>query len=383
MPAASIRFNEVRAWILDKALPLWAGPGLDRLHGGAVESLSHEGRDGGLDFKRPRVQARQVYVFTQAALMGWAAGGEAADHCWAFLQKSRRADGAWVRRLGRAGDVQDNAADAYDIAFVMLAMAWRLRGGDTSALAGAHAALDVLDRLLAVAPGRGWRTAEDDPSLWQNPHMHLLEASLELAQAGRDERFAQTARQIVTLFRDRMFDRDLGVLPEFFEDGWARAIGGARRQIEPGHQFEWTWLLFKARGVIGLDLTQEARALYAFGEAHGIDPSSRLADDGLDGKALTPRRTFRAWPQTEALKASLAMYEHAGIDTRERVAEITSLLLDRYLGVEPRGLWQDRFGAGFEPLAPDVPTSTFYHLLLAFTELLRLEPQLSKAPAHV
>jgi N-acylglucosamine 2-epimerase/mannose-6-phosphate isomerase len=101
----------------------------------------------------------------------------------------------------------------------------------------------------------------------------------------------------------------------------------------------------------------------------------------MDGEAMTPRRTFRAWPQTEALKANLAMFEHAGLDTRARVAEITGQLLDRYLAVEPAGLWQDRFGPGFRPMAADVPTSTFYHLLLAFTELLRLEPQLSKASA--
>ena len=381
MPAAPIRFAEVRAWIFDKALPLWAGPGLDREHGGAVESLDFHGRDGGLPFKRTRVQARQVYVFGKAVQMGWAPGSAAADHCWSFLQRARRDDGGWARRLGRAGEVQDPAADAYDMAFVLYALAWRLKGGEDGALAKAHGVLDALDRLLRAAPGLGWRSAEDDARLWQNPHMHLLEASLELAEAGRDDRFAGAAREILDLFRDRLFDRALGVLPEYFEDGWARPVGGARRQLEPGHHFEWTWLLHRARQVVGVDLTQEAGALYAFAEAEGLDPATTLADDGLDGDALTPRRTFRAWPQTEALKANLAMFEHQGLDTRARIAQITGLLLDRYLATTPAGLWQDRFGPALTPLAPDVPTSTFYHLLLAFTELLRLEPQLSKASA--
>ncbi len=377
MSAALIRFDEVRAWIFDKALPLWAGAGLDRVQGGARESLDLQGRDGGLGFKRTRVQARQVYVFSQAALMGWAPGAEAADHCWRFLASARRADGAWPRRLGRAGDVQDPTADAYDIAFVLYALAWRLRAGDRTALAEAHDLAGVLDRLLLVGPGLAWRSSETDPTLDQNPHMHMLEASLELADAGADERFAERAKGILAHFRDRMFDPAKGVLTETFGEGWARPTGD-RRTVWPGHHFEWPWLLYRARDVVGMDLSAEAKVLFAFAESRGVDPDTRLADDGLDGEAMTPRRTFRAWNQTEALKANLAMFEHEGLDTRARVAEITNQLLDRYLGVEPAGLWQDRFGPGFAPMAPDVPTSTFYHLLLAFTELLRLEPQLSK-----
>ncbi len=378
MLAAPIRFQAVRAWIFDKALPLWADAGLDRVHGGAVECLDFKAADAGLSFKRTRVQARQVYVFSQAALMGWGPGAQAAEHCWRFLLRARRPDGGWVRRLGRAGEVRDPAADAYDTAFVLYALAWRLRAGDASALAEAHATAEVLDRLLLIAPGQGWRFAEDDPSLDQNPHMHLLEASLELAEAGRDERFADRARGILKLFRERIFDPERGVLTEAFGEDWARPTGD-RRTVWPGHHYEWPWLLYRARTVVGVDLSPEARAMYAFAEGRGLDPATRLADDGLDGEAMTPRRTFRAWNQTEALKANLAMFEHEGLDTRARIAEITDQLLDRYLGVAPAGLWQDRFGPNWAPLAPDVPTSTFYHLLLAFTELLRLEPRLSGA----
>ena len=379
MAAGSIRFDEVRSWIFDKALPLWAGAGLDRVDGGAVESLDFQGRDGGLAFKRTRVQARQVYVFSQGALMGWTPGFEAAEHCRRFLERARRADGAWVRCLGRAGEVTDGAADAYDMAFVLYALAWRIRAGDQGALAQAHATADTLDRLFMIGPGQGWRAAEDHPICDQNPHMHLLEASLELADATGDERFAERARTVLNLFMERLFDPDKGVLTEVFGDGWVRPTGD-RRSVWPGHHYEWCWLLYRARKVVGVDLTAEAKALYAFAEARGLDPATRLADDGLDGEAMAPRRTFRTWPQTEALKANLAIFEHEGLDTRGRIAEITDQLLDRYLGVQPAGLWQDRFGPGYQPMAPDVPTSTFYHLLLAFTELLRLEPQLSKAP---
>ena len=368
--------------MFDQALPLWSAVGLDRELGGAVEVLDLSGQDGGLGFKRTRVQARQVYAFSHAHLLGWSGPAlESAEHCWSFLARhGRRDDGAWVRRMAREGGVLDATADAYEIAFVLNALAWRVRSGDDSALSQAHATLQALDRILAIAPGLGWRSSEDVASpLWQNPHMHLLEAALELADAGRDERFAGMARDILMLFRDKLFDHGLGVLPEYFEPGW-RPIGGPARQIEPGHQYEWSWLLLRARKLVDLDLGAEARAMFDFAETHGVDAQTRLADDGLDGDDLTPRRTFRSWPQTEALKANLAMLESEGRDTRARVAEITSQLLDRYLAVTPAGLWQDRFDAGGRPMAADVPASTFYHLFLAFAELLRLEPLLSQGP---
>ena len=375
--AASIRFAEVRAWLFDRALPLWSTAGLDHMNGGAVEALDFSGRDAALPFKRTRVQARQVYAFTHAELLGWD-GGAAADHCWAFLAThGRRDDGAWVRNLGREGGVHDGAADAYDMAFVLLALAWRARAGRPGARSEAHATFDALDRLLRIAPGLGWRAAEDNPILSLNPHMHLLEATVELAEACADERAADIALDILDLFADRLFDRGLGVLPEDFEAGWAPVVG-AKSRLWPGHHYEWAWILHRARDVLGVDHTAQAKALYDFAEKT-VDPLTRLTDDALTGDELRPSRTFRSWPQTEALKGQLVMFEHHGLDTRARIAEITNQLLDHYLAVDLAGGWQDQFDGHMKPLAPNIPTSILYHLMLAFTELLRLEHRLSAA----
>lgn len=373
MSSSPIRFDEVRAWLFGQALPLWAGAGLDREHGGSVEVLSLEGRPGDKPFKRPRVQGRQVYAFTHAHLLGWDGPAlEAAEHCWAFLKAhGQREDGAWIRRMGRAGGAVDATADAYDIGTVLFAIGWRAKAGAPGAMAEAHRSLDALDRLLGLGQGEGWRAAEDDPSLLLNPHMHLLEAAIELADAG-DQRFADLAKGMLELFRTRMFDAERGVVLERYGAGWAQP---QERIVWPGHQYEWVWILGRASRVLGMDLTAEARALYDFAEAHGLDPDVRLADDELKGEALEPCRTFRAWPQTEALKANLAMFEQ-GLDTRARIAETLAHLLDRYLRMEPLGGWHDRLDVGLKPIAADIPASILYHLVLAFSELLRLEPQL-------
>jgi N-acylglucosamine 2-epimerase/mannose-6-phosphate isomerase len=374
---APIRFNEVRAWLFDRALPFWSRAGLDLGYGGSVETLTLTGDDNAAPFKRTRVQARQVYSFSHAALLGWDGPAlDFAEHCWRFLAgNARLSDGAWARLIGRAGGVLDPAVDAYDMAFVLYALAWRARTGQRGAVSEAHATLDALDRRLGIGPGLGWRSCEDRPRLYQNPHMHLLEAALELADATGEDRFAQVATDILILFRDRMFDRSLGLLPEYFEDGWM-PVAASSRQIEPGHHYEWTWLLFRARQIVGVDLRDEAVALFDFAERHGPDPQTRLIEDRLTGEELTRTGASRMWTQTEALKAQLAMFEHRGLDTRARTAEIVDQLLDHHLAVEPAGVWQDQFGPGFVPLAKDVPASMLYHLLLAFSELFRLEPQL-------
>ncbi|HEX8233004.1 MAG TPA: AGE family epimerase/isomerase [Caulobacteraceae bacterium] len=379
MTPPPIRFAEVRAWLLDKALPLWSGPGLDRRFGGSVEALDFSGADAALPVKRVRAQARQVYVFTHLDLLG-AGSADAARHCWDFLSaKARRADGAWARLLARDGSIADGAADAYDHAFILLALAWRARAGEPGAVGEAHATLDVLDRLLSLGPGRGWAAAEDRPQArLQNPHMHLLEAALELTLVSGDQRFAEMARAILRLFETRLFEPERGLIYEDSAEDWGALPRGAS-PVEPGHLFQWSWLLHRAGEVLGVDHRAEAAALYRAAERLGTDPETGLTYDGLEGAGLEPVRTFRTWPQTEHLKAALGMFEHQGLDTRAEVAALVGRLLDRYLAAPVAGGWVDRFGPGWTPLAQDMPASTFYHLLVAFSELLRLEPALSAA----
>ena len=376
---AAIRLGEVRGWLFDEALPLWSSAGLDILQGGSVESLRADGRDSTSPFKRTRVQARQVYAFSHARLMGWdGPGAQGADHCWRFLHEhARRGDGGWVRSLRPDGGVVDATMDAYDMAFVLYALAWRARLGDPDAAVEAHATLDALDAVLAT--GMGWKAAEDNDACLQNPHMHLLEAFLELAAVTGHDRFFQAASGVVRLFLDRILDPALGAFGEAFGPGWAPSPVQARK-IEPGHQYEWVWLLCRASEVLGQNHFEAAEVLYRFAEERGRDPRTGLVCDTLTGPSLTPSSTHRIWPQTEALKAQIAMFEHRGLDTRTRMAAIVQALLDDFLAGPPRGGWRDRLGEDQRPISGDMPASTLYHLVLAFSELIRAAPRLASAP---
>ncbi len=104
-------------------------------------------------------------------------------------------------------------------------------------------------------------------------------------------------------------------------------------------------------------------------------PSGLLYDALLDDGSVHDSR-HRCWPQTEALKAHLAMAEFAGRRDLSAIGQTVSNLLDRYLSHKPAGTWLDQFDDNDIPLSKFVPASTLYHVYLAFAELLRLAPTL-------
>jgi mannose/cellobiose epimerase-like protein (N-acyl-D-glucosamine 2-epimerase family) len=374
-----IPFAEIRAWMFDAALPFWASAGLDREHGGFHEELTLDGAPADLPFKRTRVACRQVYVFSHAALLGWTGDGAAlAKRGYDYLVDKAFLgfDKGWARRLNRDGSILDPTPDLYDIAFVLFAFAWRYRQSrDEDALGMLHQTLDFVDFHMRAPGGMGFVHVlpAEGPRL-QNPHMHLLEACIAAYDATEDQRFLSFAEEVIDLFRRKFFDGK--TLAEYFTPDLKRLEGEQGRSTEPGHQLEWAWILANAQRLTGTNLVKEAQALVAFAEAHGVDPQSHATYDEVRDDGAPIRKTSRTWPNTERIKGHLALFELTGADPRPAVAGSTRLLLDRYLAVTPRGLWIDQFDADGQPMPKTAPTSTLYHLFLAFAEILRLQPKL-------
>jgi len=371
------RYVEIERWMFDAALPFWAEAGVDRQFGGFIETLDFAGKDAGAPFKRVRVACRQIYVFSHAAVLGRPDYLPLADLGLDFLlERAWMADaGGFARRLTREGAVLDPTIDLYDHAFVVFALAWRARAGADSGQARPwlHRTLDAIEAKLARASGDGfWHASPRDGWLQQNPHMHLLEASLAAFEATGEARFADLARRIAALFR-RHFLQPSGRLAEFFRDDWSLAPDPDGQITEPGHQFEWAWILGQLHRLLGLDLRPEALRLIATAERDGVDPRSGATYNAVDMRGAPLDRGSRTWPNTERLKAAIARFEIAGADPSAVFAESAGLLLDRYLtGPFPRGGWIDAFDAEGRPKADTMPTSTLYHLFLAFAEMLRV-----------
>lgn len=390
----SIDASEIHDWLTRQALPLWSHAGYDDTSGGFVECLSLDGRPILDRNKRMRVQARQIYVYSHAHLLGWTppAGGPAAREVAAggfnFLTRNywRPDGGGFIFATDRDGAPADTRIEAYEQAFALYALAWYHRAtNDPDALDWAARTVDFIDAELADPEHGGYfeNPARDLPRR-QNPHMHLLEALLAWHATTGDAAWLERARNIIELFRTRFLDPATGTLGEFFEADWSPAPGTAGQTVEPGHHFEWVWLLRRYSEASGDSTDAEAAALYDFAVTHGIDgapgPARGLAYDSVlragkdsrlgHGTPLDDNK--RLWVQTEAIKAQTARLERGpDADAAARLDGLLEQLFARYLAIG-HGNWQDHLDVSGDALAETAPASSFYHLFLCLTEVLRV-----------
>lgn len=378
--------NEVSRWLRDWAFPRLIAVGLDRVHGGYVERFSWAGQPVDPGFKRVRVTARQIYAFSHAALGGVHGAEEAAQHGVNFLlSKALTEDGSFVSRLHSDGAVMDPTADLYDLAFVLFALAWWYKvSGDETIIDVAERSLSAARRLLKHPYGQGFlHRAETNVSSQQNPHMHLFEAAIFLSAFTGRESFRILLQELFQLTSDRLYDPVTGTLAEYFTHDWSRPQPNSIVSVEPGHQFEWCWLLARYHGMTGDENSLLiARDLFDFADRHGFDTQTGLIFDEVNALGDVTKTDFRIWPNLEYVKALVAMQEIYPENPRfdDIVLEQAISRVFRYFlpshGVEPGsaidGFWIDYLsGADYLPKVDHIPASTFYHLTFAFTEVTR------------
>jgi mannose/cellobiose epimerase-like protein (N-acyl-D-glucosamine 2-epimerase family) len=369
--------GRVRQWLVEAALPFWSGAGLDREAGGFVERLHLDGTPDLSAPKRLRVQARQIYVFSHAHVLGLMPGGDAvAAHGYDFVVAHGCPDGiaaGFVHALARDGTVVDARRDSYDHAFLLLAFSWfHLATGRADARVAVLALGDAIEAVLRHPRGHGY--VVDDrggDALHQNPHMHLFEAMLAAYDATGEEVFLRRARVLFGLFRERMFDAGAGVLREFHDADWQPAPGEAGQVVEPGHHCEWAWLLKCYADRVGEPLADEAYRLHDFAMRHGRPGEGVLLCDELSPDGRVRKPGTRCWPQTEAIKALVALAEARGEAPGPELDAIVEALFETFLDRPMPGAWIDWVDAAGTPIVGAIPASTLYHLFLGLSEYLR------------
>jgi len=359
-------------WLRLRALPLWATAGL-RDGSGFAETLGLDGR-ALAGPSRSLVQARQVYVYARAARLGWTGPWRRAVATGLDTLTTRflRADGDVRASVAADGSALDDTTRLYDRAFLLLALAAaRAAGQDHPGLNSQATALR--DRVLSEAlPNGGFREAGPHP-YQANAQMHLLEAAMAWEHQSGDRPWADLSDRIVDLAITRFVDPGSGMLREFFDSGWRPAPGEDGRLIEPGHQFEWAWLLTRFAVARGReDVAQIGRRLYAVGR-RGVAERSGVAQDALNDDGTLRSGRARLWPQTEWLKAALLLADQAMDAERQAlIADAEAALRALWLYLTPDGLWHDKRlpdGAFVDEAAP---ASSFYHIMAAFDQLSAL-----------
>lgn len=371
--------EDLRRWLTEQALPLWSETGYDAARGGFVETIALDGTPTQAH-RRARVQPRQVYCFAEAGRRGW--GGDwariATDGLAYFDRVYRRDDGFYGALASADGQMIDDGFDIYNQAFAFLAFAYlaRVFPARLEEMAGRSNGLRMALEQRVRHPIAGFE--EDQPPrlpLCSNPHMHLFEAALASEEVeGFDQiAWANLADELAQLAMDRFIDPETGALREFFDHDWRPMPGEKGRIVEPGHQFEWAWLLTRwgeRRGHAGA--LAKARRLIAIGEAHGICPSRKVAVMQLLDDFSVHDPVARLWPQTEWLKSAIRFA--ALTEGAEREAYLVSAgraiaALTPFLQTPVAGLWRDKQKPDGVFVDEPAPASTFYHILCAIYEL--------------
>lgn len=369
----------LRRWLLTDAYPLWGTSGWDSERGGFHELLGRYGPVAD-EPRRARVQVRQIYSFARAASLGWdgETGGMIAEAWKYFFRHYRRADGLFRTLVAPDGGVLDDRAWLYDQAFVLLALAecHRISAGSATHLTAARALLSRLVELLK-RPGAGFYSGlPDGVPLLANPHMHLLEALQNWMLVDDDPSWRQLADEIVTLAVDRLVDATSGAVFERFDADWIRLAGAADLLLEPGHQFEWAWLLQRAPESAARPLLLNvARRLMRVGERYGVRQGFVVM--AIDGSTEEPSANAysvrdgnaRLWSQTERLKCALALARQTGEESYNAAAVDAAHVMLAYLEHPVPGLWYDCVSAGGEFIEQPAPASTLYHIVCALEQL--------------
>ncbi|MBB6252826.1 AGE family epimerase/isomerase [Nitrospirillum iridis] len=372
-------------YAFDRLLPLCHQRFADTTHGGFYERLDAAGRPLPLGYKRSMVQARQLYVLAHAALLGDSAGLAAAERGYDFLVRHFWDDrhGGWFFKAQSDGQPLDPSKDFYGHAFVMFGLAYAHAAfAAPNAVTLAQETWSVMRQRLAMpalADGGWGGLAESASAEWtlngatrrQNPHMHLLEALLALHEFTGDATWLSEATAVVHLFRNRFYSATTQTLGEFFTQDWQPAPATGHI-VEPGHHFEWAWLLDRyVRQGGEATVLPLADALFAKAVAHGFLPDGGIMDQ-MDPMGTPVQRTRRIWPVAEAIKAALSQARrHRGTpagDAADAMVQRLALHLQTAFLDMDTGHWIETQDEAGKPSMRDLPGSTPYHLFLAAAE---------------
>lgn len=377
MSADDIFLDEYRwlsSWLIDSAYPLWSDAGVDRDNGGFHERLSLDGRATG-EPRRARLQPRQIFAFSAAREIGWEGP---ADHVIRgalhfFRAHHYRSDGLIRAVVDQHGHSLDETAVLYDQAFAL--MGYAAAYASLKEPRWQEAARTLRNEVIsAFGQPMGFDERLDRSApLLANSHMHLLEACLAWRDLGDDE-WDEIASRIVELAIDRLLHPVAHVITEFFERDWTPLANDDGRIVEPGHLFEWAWLLLRW-AVASNDNAIERHAMRLLDVAEqGVHTQHQVAMNGLAlrGDALVVRDgRARLWPQTERIKGLMLAARLTNDSRYVKGATRAMRTLRRYLDVPTPGLWRDMMETDGSFVVESSPASSLYHIVGAVQECQR------------
>ncbi|AHZ69976.1 N-acylglucosamine 2-epimerase [Pseudomonas mandelii JR-1] len=355
-------FASVQQHFQDVIVPLWQGPGWN-----ADMALPYEALDAGhqpLPPQRYRAMAcaRQLYLFSSLIGQVPAAEERAAALFRSLQQHFHDAEhGGWFYSIDPQGAPLDQRKDLYTHAFILFACAhyWgKVREPLVESVL--NATLEVLAQRFATGDGlyeasldRDWSSLDSGPL--QNPLMHLAEAFLATLSVREDIAVQRALVELCTAMQKRFIDPHHSVLME-------KPLGAVDNWFEPGHQFEWYFLLESSPLLHGSKLHASLERAFVLTEQLGVDPQTGAVTAMLDLNGSAKDATQRIWAQAEYLRALTLRPNSEGSVQRQLQA-----LQQRFL--HARGWYECRDEQG-EVSRKDMPSTTPYHLATCYRGLV-------------
>ncbi|NDW54611.1 AGE family epimerase/isomerase [Aliiroseovarius sp. PrR006] len=370
--------NDLSTWFHEKALPLWADRGFCFDECRFIEGLCENDQPIRLADNRARIQPRQIYAFTSAWMRGWRGMSPemiVSSLEW-FTSRYRRSDGTFGNIVSAEGFLTDPRFDLYNQSFVLLMFA------QMAQFQPKHKALfeaEAVSLLRAIKAGYtnahgGYLSGPAAEGFMEsNPHMHLFEAALAWESVAKDNSvWRDLSDEIGALAIKRMIDPSCGTLGEYFNSDWTPAPGTKGEIVEPGHQFEWAWLLVRwAKRCNNPWAKKAALRQYKFGRKHGTSKLGLvMMSVGRDAAVIDP--TARLWSQTEWLKAATLFAQDPSFSGQhDFMSEIIRSLhaISAFLNTKENGSWIDRIDPNGHTLDAKAPASSLYHIASAVYEL--------------
>jgi mannose-6-phosphate isomerase len=361
-PELTALFASVQQHFLQVIVPLWQGPGWNADLALPYEALDAEHQPLPPQRYRAMACARQLYLFS--TLIGQVPGAE--ERAAALFRSLQRhfhdaEHGGWFYSIDPQGAPLDQRKDLYTHAFILFACAhyWdKVREPLVESVL--NASLEVVAQRFASGDGlyeamldRDWSSLGSGPL--QNPLMHLAEALLATLSVREDAAVQEALVELCTAMHKRFIDPQYSVLME-------KPLGSVDNWYEPGHQFEWYFLLESSPLLRGSALHASLERAFSFTEKLGVDQQTGAVramlalgpDSILDG-------TQRIWAQAEYLRALTLRADNEAAVLRQLQA-----LQQRSLHA---GGWYECRDAQGEVSRKDMPSTTPYHLATCYRGL--------------
>ncbi|MEY3446809.1 MAG: hypothetical protein RIR45_1564 [Pseudomonadota bacterium] len=359
----------IGTWMEHTIVPMWRDKGRDTRTGLTFESLTRTWEPTPALQHRAMVAARQAFFFFRVHTL-FDQPSQAlplAEAQMALLAEvfADRQNGGWVYAVDHAGQPLDTAKDLYTTAFVLLAAAEACTTtGNTRYLALAEAVLVVLERHF-LDPATGLyhsRLDQNHASVLlgpdQNSHMHLFEAVGHLCRTSDTPAHRALLQHIMDSVQRHFYDPQRAAILEL-------PLACAENRIEPGHQFEWYFLIhhnaqFLARSAPALAL---ADAIFAQANQRGIDVASMRVLLALHTDFSVKDGSFRIWTQLEWIRALAVRAAQASGSNTDVLDQAVASFCAHFMAADGWHEWLSGTGPAVTLLRADLPASTPYHLI--------------------